>query len=418
MKNKMKELSAALMAAVMLCTSAFAIGDVWWPAAATTKEETCTITFKKGGVYELSPVDLEYRLGIAQGELKGITITKLPAVGDGILMLADIEVDEYDYVPREKIHSMYFVPIRDITTTSFTFIPECDNPTVTTLNMNFTEDLKASPKVSDLKFATMSGAVLSSAFDCYDVDMNDVTIKITQQPTKGELKVSGMSFSYEPYPGETGKDRFSYCAVDSQGNYSSDAVVNIDLEKCSGTQYADMAKNPSAYAAVKLSEAGLMTGEKLGGTQLFYPERSVSRGELMMMLLAAKGYDKDLAACVNTGLDNDSEIPMWLKPYVASAMENGLITESSFQASGVPTNAEAVVMVNRASGVDNATGVNLKVSDAGEIPDWATQSYMNLSAYGMLSTHDGSVYPTKELSRAGAADLVWALCQQENASEK
>ena len=102
-----------------------------------------------------------------------------------------------------------------------------------------------------------------------------------------------------------------------------------------------------------------------------------------------------------------------MKPYIERAVEKGLITETSFQPDGIPTNAEAVVMINRASGVENATNVNLKVADAQDIPDWATQSYMNLSANQMLITHDGKVYPTAQLNRETTADLIWALYQME-----
>lgn len=413
MSHKMKKLCAVVLATLMLGSSVYASSDIWWPVAASAEEEECTITFRKGGIYELSPVDLEYRLGLAQGDLKGITITQLPAQGDGILMLSDIEVKEFDYIPREEIHSMYFVPIRDITQASFTFIPECTNPVVTTLNMNFAEEVQAAPQVADLTFSTMSGALLSSAFDCYHEDASDLTIKITQQPTKGTVTVTGTTFSYEPFPGETGKDRFSYCAVDSQGNYSSDAVVNIDLEEATKLQFADMSKNPSEYAAVKLAQAGIMTGESYGSAQLFHPERNVTWGELLLTILSAKGYDQDLPQCVNTKLQNDSEIPMWMKPYIERAIEKGLITETSFQPDGIPTNAEAVVMINRASGVENATNVNLKAADAQDIPDWAAQSYRNLSANQMLVTHDGKVYPTAQLNRETTADLIWALYQME-----
>ena len=85
-----------------------------------------------------------------------------------------------------------------------------------------------------------------------------------------------------------------------------------------------MKSNPSHYAALMLREHGVMTGETLGETNLFYPQNQVGRGEFLVALFSAAGLDESLPHCVNTGLDNDTEIPVWLKPYVAVAIERGI----------------------------------------------------------------------------------------------
>lgn len=56
-----------------------------------------------------------------------------------------------------------------------------------------------------------------------------------------------------------------------------------------------------------------------------------------------------LSSCVNCGLQNDSEIPQYMKTYVKLAKDTKIITEKVFYPNQVLTRAEAVVLIEPSS---------------------------------------------------------------------
>ena len=135
----------------------------------------------------------------------------------------------------------------------------------------------------------------------------------------------------------------------------------------------------------------------------------MSRGELVILLLACRGWDTGLSPCVSTGLQNDAGIPLWLKPYIRQAIEKGIILEGAFDTETVPTRAEAVVLCCRAAGIDDILKYRLDLKDVDKIPDWAMEAYLSLAAYRMLECSDGYAYPAAPLQRGYAAALGWQL---------
>ena len=64
-------------------------------------------------------------------------------------------------------------------------------------------------------------------------------------------------FVYTPYENKTGKDSFTYVAVDAVGNSSDPATVKIKIEKPNTkVTYADMDGDPAHKAAIRLAEEG------------------------------------------------------------------------------------------------------------------------------------------------------------------
>ena len=145
---------------------------------------------------------------------------------------------------------------------------------------------------------------------------------------------------------------------------------------------------------------------------MFYPQRQVNRLEFVMMLLAA--LEQPPIPCVNTGLEGDSFLPVWARPYVCAAIQQGIITENTFEWDTVPTRAEAVLLTHRAAGITDVKRYNLDVFDLEEIPQWALSSYITLGAYQMLDFYDGAAHPHAALTRERAADLIWQLYKLKN----
>lgn len=271
-------------------------------------------------------------------------------------------------------------------------------------------DFNCAPVLEGALYETAENIAVYGTLRTYDPEGDELLISVTAPPEKGQVSFEGAAFRYIPFPGETGSDQFTVTACDRYGNCSKKAVVSISIASGSGLPYfCDMDRNLHEYSALKLAQAGIMSGEQIGARRFFYPEREMSRGELVVLLLACRGWDTGLSPCVSTGLQNDANIPLWLKPYIRQAMEKGIITEGAFDTETVPTRAEAVVLCCRAAGIDDILKYRLDLRDVEKIPDWAMEAYLSLAAYRMLECGDGYAYPTAPLQRGYAAALSWQL---------
>lgn len=266
------------------------------------------------------------------------------------------------------------------------------------------------PSVEGALYETAQGVALYGSLRTYDPEGDALSVKLVTPPQKGQAVFEGTAFCYTPFPGETGEDRFSLIVYDRYGNRSKEAVICVSIASGSGLPYfCDLMQSPYAYSVRKLAEAGVFSGEQVGGRLFFYPQREMKRGELLVLLLACSEKDSGLAPCVSTGLSNDADIPLWLKPYIQRGIEAGIVLEEAFDTETVPTRAEAVALCCRAAGINDVAKYRLDLQDVDRIPDWAVESYLSLAAYRMLPSSDGYAYPAMALSREYAAALGWQL---------
>ena len=179
-----------------------------------------------------------------------------------------------------------------------------------------------------------------------------------------------------------------------------------------------MQDNPSHYSAVKLHEKEVLTGEKIGDRYFFFPDRQVTRATFLKALNAALCETDSLEVCVNSGLQNDGDIPNELKSYVKWARDREIITEKIWKPDEVLSRAEAVVLIDRAVDIENVKSAALPYSDKTDIPSWALQSYMNLQAYKMLDFYDGLMKPAAALQNDHMADLLWQVWKYTDMNRK
>ncbi len=193
--------------------------------------------------------------------------------------------------------------------------------------------MSGAPVAENLNLTTYRNVCVGGQLAAVDPEGDAVTFEITTQPTKGtvELTEDGR-FVYTPDTNRKGRDYFGYRAVDDTGARSQEATVIIKIEKQkTDVSYSDMEGNASAYAAVALAERGVFTGEKLGSQWVFQPEREVTRGEFLSMCMTLTGEDL-LSGVASTGFADDADIGAWLKPYVATALMDGVV--SGYSVSG------------------------------------------------------------------------------------
>lgn len=418
MKKKLISLFAALVLLAVTVTGYAAVYE--WPQAVMI-QKTQTIRFAgvTGQAVTFSCDSMEERLGISRGSLQEITITSLPKPEDGVLMTGNRQVEVYDRLARDEIDRLSFFSSGNSLNSSFDFIPMSDRSLTANVLVTMTETKNLAPICTGGSLETMEEIPVTDRADAYDPEGEAMTVQMLVPPQKGSLSFSGLDMVYTPFLGSTGEDSFTYLVYDSVGNSSSPVTMQVTIApKEDIVFFEDMKSNPSHYAALMLQQHGIMTGETFGCTNLFYPEKQMNQGEFLVALLSAIGQESSLSPCVNTGLENDTEIPLWLKPYVAAAIECGIITETAFDSQQVPTRAQAVVMAHRAMAIGSVDTSGLQCDDLAEIPDWALGSYMALESYQMLNRYGGSVMPNLVLDRAYAADLVWQVYQYVETAKK
>ena len=281
------------------------------------------------------------------------------------------------------------------------------------------------PIAESLELETYRGVELTGSFKAFDPDGDALMFEITTAPRKGALATSGNHcFVYTPAEKSKGRDTFTYVAVDENGGVSANATVTINIKKqVTKTTYSDMSGNSAHNAAITLSERGIFTGERLGDECFFRPDAPVTRGEFLAMCL--KMSDTAPAEGITrTGFSDDSDIPVWTKPYVSAALMNGIVGGSRnsegalvFLPNSAITYAEAAVIINKTLGISEVVGV--ASYDSGAVPAWAQSAAANLTACAILPAGLAGI-SGDELTRSAAAELLVAsmrvLDNREDAS--
>ncbi len=244
----------------------------------------------------------------------------------------------------------------------------------------------AAPVAENLEISTYRGVSVGGSLSAQSAKGGELTFALATPPAKGvvEIEPDG-SFVYTPEEGRRGRDYFGYRVTDEDGVESQEATVIIRIEKQkAGTRYADMAGSAAAFAAVRLAERGVFTGESLGEVSLFRPDDEVSRGEFLAMCMELMDT-RLLSGVASTGFADDAVIPMWLKPYIATALMDGTVSGYAvragavFSASESITAAEAAVMLNSLMGLTDVS------SGGADAPDWACQAVANVAACGIFA---------------------------------
>lgn len=380
------------------------------------EQKTAFISVTAGEVLDFSAADLERRMELEAGSLKGVTVTALPRQEQGGLFLDGIEVEVYDYLDRGQLDRLCFAAAETLGHTVIGLLPKGKQTEAVTLSVQVMEGANQPPTVENLSLETGRNIPAYGHLTASDPDGDPIRIQVVTPPKKGELELSGQGFVYQPWHNKTGSDSFVICAVDDKGAYSTEAVVSIQIQKQKRDfYYTDMVVHPSQYAALMLQEAGVYTGQRIGSSYFFEPDTQMSRGEFLMLLITAGGYADTMTPTVNTGLPGDESIPSHLKRYLKKAIQEDIIpSDQAFIWYETPSRAECVVLTARAAQITDVKSHPLTMKDADRLPAWSLKAYQDLSAYRMLDLYDGYAYPDRMLSNSYAADLLWQLYKHKH----
>ena len=242
-----------------------------------------------------------------------------------------------------------------------------------------------------------------------DPEGQALTLTVIRQPKRGTVTLGeDGSFTYTPKKNKVGVDSFTYTAADAAGNVSREATVTIQILKpTDAKQYTDTVGQDFRFEAEWLRNTGLFVGETVAGESCFHPEKTVSRGEFVTMLVQALSIPTEDVSY--DAIPQDT--PDWLKPYLAAAMRAGLTAElpqaesGSFEADRAITGAEAAVMIQNALDLSiSKTALETVATDSEEaIPTWAAASITVMAENGVDLAAD------QALTRAELAKALYRV---------
>lgn len=342
--------------------------------------------------------------------LSGICITGLPDANAGTVMLGCRILRPGDILTAEQIGQMTFVPLKteEDVDASVTYLPiypdRVETDTTMTISIRGKED--KAPVAEDSAIETYKNLPNTGKLKVFDPEDQALTYSIIRQPRRGAVTISeDGSFTYTPKKNKVGTDSFTYTATDPAGKVSREATVTVEIMKpANPEQYTDTVGTDCRFTAEWMKNTGLFIGEQVGGTACFQPDKTVSRGEFLTMLVKTLDMKVDETSEFTGFMD---EAPNWLKPYLAAALRSGM-TENwpdreVFGASSPITGAEAALLVR--NGLDlTVPTVGGKEND-GDLPVWAESAVTAVSEIGI------EVEPTAELTRQTVAGLLYQVSQ-------
>ena len=380
-----RRIITAFAAALLCCATAF-------PAAAKRVESDTVYCF----------TDADF----SQETLAGICITGLPDPASGTVMLGARVLRSGDVLTARQLGQMSFHPLAGETDreAQVTYLPIYADrvEAVATLSLEVMGRADEAPIAENSAMETYRNLPNEAMLKVSDPEGKPMTYTVIRTPKRGEVIIrEDGSFLYTPRKNKVGTDSFTYTATDPAGNVSREATVTITVLKPSDAQqYTDTAGKSCRFAAEWMKNTGIFVGESFNGNGCFRPDKEVSRGDFLTMLVGALEIPLEDNA-QSTGFVDDCA--PWLKPYVAAAMRAGLTAGwpdgDVFGADQPITGAEAAVMLQNA--LDLSAAETAAESDA--IPAWAADALLTLAANGIELAAD------EVLTRGDAAEIIYQI---------
>ena len=203
------------------------------------------------------------------------------------------------------------------------------------------------PVAEDQVLETYKNLPNSAPLKVRDPEEEALTYTLVRQPRRGTVEISADgSFTYTPKKNKVGIDSFTYTAADASGKTSREATVTVTILKPSdAAQYTDTLGQDCRFAAEWMRHTGIFVGEQVGEEACFGPEKTVTQGEFLTMLVKTL----DIAREEQVDCPGYEDAPSWLKPYLAAAVRSGLTAGvETFSAEEIITGEEAGVMLKNA----------------------------------------------------------------------
>ena len=341
--------------------------------------------------------------------LAGICITQLPDPETGTVMLGSRVIHAGDILTADQVNQMTFSPLRTQVDTEavVTYLPIYTDHVAksATTAISIRGKIDQAPAAADSSMETYKNLPNEGRLKVSDPEGGQLVYTLLRNPKRGtvELREDG-TFLYTPKKNKVGVDSFTFTATDSAGNVSREATVTIQIIKPTDTkQYTDTVGHPCRFAAEWMRNTGLFVGEKVSGQECFHPEKAVSRGEFLAMVVDVLQIPTENVSYA----DIPTDTPAWLKPYFAAALRSGLtagLPEEKDPYSPI-TGAEAAVMLQNALDLTVSQEALESVSTvhSEDIPTWAAASLTVMNENGI------ALDASQTLNRGDTAQLLYQV---------
>lgn len=417
MSHPLSHRIAALCAASALSftLSALSTASALFGGSSEKNEQITVSAFSKNspatGIVTFSAEDFVVN---GNATLSSILLTSLPDPDVGILTMGQQPIPEGSEIAMSAVSGLTFTPCDSSSTvaTDFTFVPVFEQGLMgeaVTVGLFVLSEDNSAPVAENLTLTTYRNVEVQGTFAGVDPEGDLLTFQIVSKPGKGtvtQAEDGSAAFIYTPAEGKSGRDAFTYVAVDAVGNTSAPASVSLRIEKQkTKVTYSDMSNAVGHYEALRLAEEGLLIGEQVNGQYFFNPDAEVSRAQFTALALAISDIDA-LNGVTLTGFSDDDAIAVWAKPYVSAALRSGIVQGSTtadglvvFRSEEPITAAEAAVILNRALRI---TDVADGTADS-DTAVWYAQAVANLESCDAMPA---SAMPQSALTRAEAAIML------------
>ena len=192
----------------------------------------------------------------------------------------------------------------------------------------------------------------------------------------------------------------------SGGAFGSGMTPTSTLDAAYEESFTDVSKSHWAFKYIgTLTKAGVVSGMS---ETTFEPERKIKREEFVKMIVCMLNK--------NGGVDSfiDSDKNSWYSPYLATALDIGLVhgrTDGSFGVGETLTRQDMSVLVMRAAeiaGIPIKNSSNAAFIDESSISEYAKSSVSALYGAGIISGMGNNCFAPKEsATRAQAAKMIY-----------
>ncbi len=344
--------------------------------------------------------------------LTGVCITGLPESNAGTVLLGSRVIRSGDILTADQLAQLTFRPLltEEDAAAQVTYLPiyedRVDRSTVMTISIKGKTD--QAPVAEDFGVETYKNMPSQGKLKVTDPEGQRLTYTVTRQPKRGTVTIAeDGTYLYTPKKNKVGTDSFTFTATDPAGKVSRQATVTVQILKPTDSKsYADTTGTHCRFEAEWLRQTGIFTGEQVAGQLCFQPEKSVSRGEFLSMLLKTLDVDVDTDAAYTGFAD---QAPDWLKPYLAAALRTGLTAGwpygDVYGANEAMAGAEAAVLVGNALDLTVSVVASGKEND-GDQPAWAINAMATMAENGIDLTAD-------TLTRAEAAKVLYQISKMK-----
>ena len=257
----------------------------------------------------------------------GVCVTSVPGEA-GTFQLGSRIIQPGDVLTAAQLQALTFTaaPTEEDATAELQYLPITEHGMEEEASMVIAirGSRDDAPAAEDSAVETYKNLPAEGQLQVTEAEGDAVTYTLVRAPKRGEVVIrEDGSFLYTPKKNKVGTDSFTFTASDPAGNVSREATVTVRILKpTDSTQYADTANTDCRFEAEWLKNTGIFSGEIIGGQACFSPEKAVTRGQFLTMLMQSLELPVDRNA-VYTGFLDDAE--SWMKPYLAAALRSGII---------------------------------------------------------------------------------------------